>query len=101
MAHRRFRPTAADQPRCRNTDRPRPGGAAGDPDAVARQIDQEPVSGIEHVVVMTRRAGGACRSKKKSLPCGQEVLPQLQNCCPPIDADETAWRARRAAAAAK
>ena len=73
---------------------------AGNPDTVARQIKdfRKRVGGICHVIMMTRQGlvthAEAEASFKRS---AKYVLPQLQD-LPPIDADETAWEARRAAA---
>src|SRR5712691_2706079 len=75
---------------------------AGNPDTVARQITEfrRRVGGIHHIIMMTRQGLVTHAEAEKSFTlAAKEVLPQLRD-LPPIDADETAWEARRAAAGA-
>jgi alkanesulfonate monooxygenase SsuD/methylene tetrahydromethanopterin reductase-like flavin-dependent oxidoreductase (luciferase family) len=72
---------------------------AGNPDTVARQITEfrRRVGGIRHIIMMTRQGLVTHAEAEKSFTlAAREVLPQLQD-LPPIDGDETAWEARRAA----
>jgi alkanesulfonate monooxygenase SsuD/methylene tetrahydromethanopterin reductase-like flavin-dependent oxidoreductase (luciferase family) len=74
---------------------------AGNPDTVARQIKEfrRRVGGIHHIIMMTRQGLVTHAEAEKSFNlAAREVLPQLQD-LPPVDADETAWLAQRAAAA--
>jgi alkanesulfonate monooxygenase SsuD/methylene tetrahydromethanopterin reductase-like flavin-dependent oxidoreductase (luciferase family) len=74
---------------------------AGNPDTVARQIKEfrRRVGGVGHIIMMTRQGLVTHAEAEKSFTlAAREVLPQLQN-LPPPDADETAWVARREAAA--
>jgi alkanesulfonate monooxygenase SsuD/methylene tetrahydromethanopterin reductase-like flavin-dependent oxidoreductase (luciferase family) len=74
---------------------------AGNPDTVARQIKEfrRRVGGVGHVIMMTRQGLVTHAEAEKSFTlAAREVLPQLQD-LPPPDADETAWLARREAAA--
>jgi alkanesulfonate monooxygenase SsuD/methylene tetrahydromethanopterin reductase-like flavin-dependent oxidoreductase (luciferase family) len=74
---------------------------AGNPDTVARQIKEfrRRVGGVGHVIMMTRQGLVTHAEAEKSFTlAAREVLPQLQD-LPPPDADETAWLARRDAAA--
>ena len=74
---------------------------AGNPDTVARQIQEfrRRVGGIHHIIMMTRQGLVTHAEAEKSFNlAAKEVLPQLQD-LPPIDRDETAWEARREAAA--
>jgi alkanesulfonate monooxygenase SsuD/methylene tetrahydromethanopterin reductase-like flavin-dependent oxidoreductase (luciferase family) len=76
---------------------------AGNPDTVARQIKEfrRKVGGICHVIMMTRQGLVTHAEAEASFKrAAKYVLPQLQE-LPPIDADETAWEARRAASAAQ
>jgi alkanesulfonate monooxygenase SsuD/methylene tetrahydromethanopterin reductase-like flavin-dependent oxidoreductase (luciferase family) len=76
---------------------------AGNPDTVARQIKdfRKRVGGICHIIMMTRQGLVTHDEAEASFKrASKYVLPQLQD-LPPIDADETAWEARRAAAAAQ
>jgi alkanesulfonate monooxygenase SsuD/methylene tetrahydromethanopterin reductase-like flavin-dependent oxidoreductase (luciferase family) len=73
---------------------------AGTPDTVARQIKdfRKRVGGIKHIIMMTRQGLVTHEEAEKSfMLCAKELLPQLQG-LPPVDADETEWLARQAAA---
>ncbi len=74
---------------------------AGNPDTVARQIKEfrRRVGGVGRIIMMTRQGLVTHAEAEKSFTlAAREVLPQLQD-LPPPDADETAWLARREAAA--
>src|SRR5438552_16851788 len=74
---------------------------AGNPDTVALQIQEfrRRVVGIHHIIMMTRQGLVTHSEAEKSFNlAAKEVLPQLQ-ALPPVDQDQTAWQARREAAA--
>jgi hypothetical protein len=67
----------------------------------ARQIKEfrRRVGGIGHIIMMTRQGLGTHAEAEKSFTlAAREVLPQLQDLAP-LDPEEAAWLARRAAAA--
>jgi alkanesulfonate monooxygenase SsuD/methylene tetrahydromethanopterin reductase-like flavin-dependent oxidoreductase (luciferase family) len=104
MAPSVWRAGAAGRPRPTNLDAEVLIGQgqmfAGNPDTVARQIKdfRKRVGGICHVIMMTRQGLVTHAEAEASFKrAARDVLPQLQD-LPPIDADETAWAARRAAA---
>jgi hypothetical protein len=73
---------------------------AGNPDSVVRQIKafRQRVGGLGSLIMMTRQGLVTHAEAEKSFTlAANELLPQLRE-LPPIDQDETAWLAGRAAA---
>jgi alkanesulfonate monooxygenase SsuD/methylene tetrahydromethanopterin reductase-like flavin-dependent oxidoreductase (luciferase family) len=104
MAPQAWRTGASRRPRPTNLDAEVLVGQgqmfAGNPDTVARQIKEfrRRVGGIGHIIMMTRQGLVTHAEAERSFTlAAREVLPQLQD-LEPLDPDQAAWLARRAAA---